>query len=179
MKPHELFKLLDPVIVAELFTTFREEEREIYKSAVASLAQARKLRPIFVQKKPVTEQIAWMHKTLGLRGSDMIAEHLLQVWFMKFQQPLLINFCDGMDIAHNGEGSVEGELPKQLDAEKLRATVESLFGDFNPKIVSLYLHVFNLQTPGGWESLTAALESDDRIKLGNEPESEPENSGEE
>jgi hypothetical protein len=191
VKPHELFKLLDPVIVAELFTTFREEEREIYKSAVASLAQARKLRPIFVQKKPVTEQIAWMHKTLGLRGSDMIAEHLLQVWFMKFQQPLLINFCDGMDIAHNGEGSVEGELPKQLDAEKLRATVESLFGDFNPKIVSLYLHVFNLQTPGGWESLTAALESDDRIKLGNEPESkpeskpesepesEPENSGEE
>ena len=48
MKAHELFKLLDPAIVAELFTTFREEEREIYKSAVASLAQARKLRPVYV-----------------------------------------------------------------------------------------------------------------------------------
>ncbi|MEO1844521.1 MAG: hypothetical protein ABGZ37_09625, partial [Akkermansiaceae bacterium] len=76
MKAHELFKLLDPAIVAELFTTFREEDREIYKNAVASLAQARKLRPVYVQKKPVVEQIAWMHKTLNLRGSDMIGEHL-------------------------------------------------------------------------------------------------------
>lgn len=182
MKAHELFKLLDPAIVAELFTTFREEEREIYKSTVTSLAQARKLRPVYVQKKPVVEQIAWMHKTLNLRGSDMIGEHLLQVWFMKFQQPLLIKFCDGMEIDHNGEGSVEGELPSELDEAKLCSTIETLFGDFNPKIVSLYLHVFNLQTPGGWESLTKLLAADERVKLGNEPkpeavpESEPESS---
>jgi hypothetical protein len=174
VKAHELFKLLDPAIVAELFTTFREEEREIYKSTVASLAQARKLRPVYVQKKPVVEQIAWMHKTLNLRGSDMIGEHLLQVWFMKFQQPLLIKFCDGMEIDHNGEGSVEGELPSELDEAKLCSTIETLFGDFNPKIVSLYLHVFNLQTPGGWESLTKLLAADERVKLGNEPEPEPE-----
>ena len=116
VKPHELFKFIDPVIVSEIFTTFRDEEREVYKSAVSSLAQSRKLRPVYVQKKPVPEQIAWMHKTLTLRGSDMIGEHLLQVWFMKFQQGLLIKFCDGMDIPHNGEGSVEGELPKELPA---------------------------------------------------------------
>ena len=136
MKPHELFKNLDPNVVSELFTTFREEERDVYKSAVASLAQSRKLRPVYVQKKPVPEQIAWMHKTLGLRGSDMIGEHLLQVWFMKFQQPLLIKFCDAMDIAHNGEGSVEGELPGELDAGKLKETVDVLYADFHPKVVS-------------------------------------------
>ena len=136
MKAHELFKLLDPAIVAELFTTFREEEREIYKSTVNSLAQARKLRPVYVQKKPVVEQIAWMHKTLNLRGSDMIGEHLLQVWFMKFQQPLLIKFCDGMEIDHNGEGSVEGELPSELDEAKLCSTIETLFGDFKVRWIN-------------------------------------------
>jgi len=174
VKPHELYKLLEPAVVAEMFTTFRDEEREIYKSAVASLAQARKLRPVYVQKKPVKEQIEWMHKTLALRSSDMIGEHLLQVWFMKFQQPLLVGFCDGMGIEHNGEGSVEGTLPEDLDSGKLEATVDQLYAGHNPRIVSLYLHVFNLQTPGGWESLTELLQSDPRVKLGAEQEEAPE-----
>ena len=174
MKPHELFKQVDPVIVTELFTTFRDEDREVYKSALASLAQSRKLRPVFIQKKPVVEQITWMHKTLGLRGSDTVGEHLLQVWFMKFQQPLLIRFCDGMGIAHNGEGSVEGELPAEMDAAKLKETVDGLYADFNPRIVSLYLYLFNLQRAGGWDALAEMLASDQRVLLGSEPDLSPE-----
>ena len=174
MKPHELFKEIDPAVVTELFTTFRDEEREVYKSALTSLAQSRKLRPVFIQKKPVVEQIAWMHKTLALRGSDTVGEHLLQVWFMNFQQPLLIKFCDGMGIQHNGEGSVEGELPAEMDVAKLTETVDVLYADFNPRIVSLYLYLFNLQRPGGWDALADMLANDGRIVLGNEPEPEPE-----
>ena len=45
---------------------------------------------------------------------------------MKGQQPLLIDFCDSMGIEHNGEGSVEGDLPETLDDEKLKATVDTL-----------------------------------------------------
>lgn len=170
MKPHELFKQVDPAVVTELFTAFREEERDVYKSALASLAQSRKLRPVFIQKKPVPQQIAWMHKTLTLRGSDMVGENLLQVWFMKFQQPLLVKFCDGMGISHNGEGSVEGELPSELDAGKLKETVDALYAEFNPRVVSLYLHVFNMQRPGGWDSLAEVLSGDERVILGKEPE---------
>ena len=62
MRPHEIFKEVEPAIVTELFTTFREEDRDVYKSALASLAQSRKLRPVFVQKKSVADQITWMHK---------------------------------------------------------------------------------------------------------------------
>ena len=174
MKPHELFKEIDPAVVTELFTTFRDEDREVYKSALTSLAQSRKLRPVFIQKKPVVEQIAWMHKTLMLRGSDMVGEHLLQVWFMKFQQPLLIRFCDGMGIGHNGEGSVEGELPAEMDAARLTETVDGLYADFNPRIVSLYLYLFNLQRPGGWDVLADVLANDDRLALGVAPEPRPE-----
>ncbi len=170
MKPHELFKQVDPAVVTELFTAFREEERDVYKSALASLAQSRKLRPVFVQKKPVPEQISWMHKTLTLRGSDLVGENLLQVWFMKFQQPLLVKFCDSMGIPHNGEGSVEGDLPAELESGKLKETVDLLYADFNPRIVSLYLYVFNLQRPGGWDVLAEVLAEDKRVVLGNEPE---------
>ena len=170
MRPHEIFKAVEPAIVTELFSTFRDEDRDVYKSALASLAQSRKLRPVFVQKKSIADQIAWMHKTLKLRGSDTVGEHLLQVWFMKFQQPLLIRFCDGMGIEHNGEGSVEGTLPTELDSDKLGETVDGLFADFNPRIVSLYLNLFNLQRPGGWDALETLLSDDDRVRLGAEPE---------
>ncbi len=166
MKTHEIYQQLDPALVQEMFLFFRESERDLYKSAVSSLAANRKLRPIFIQKKPVPEQIAWLHKTLKLRSSDIIGEHLFQAWFMKGQQPLLVDFCDSMDIAHNGEGTVEGELPGDLDGDKLKATLDTLVDKYNPKLVTLYLRVFNLQTESGWPTLATVLEEDERLALG-------------
>jgi len=32
-------------------------------------------------------------------------------------------------------------------------------------VVTLYLQVFNLQRPGGWEAVSELLQSDERLKL--------------
>jgi len=151
VKAYEIYQTADAALVTEMFTWMRENEKDLYKTAVATLAADRKLRPI--------------HKTLKLRTSDTIGEHLFQVFFMKGQQDLLISFCDGMGIKHDGEGSVDGELPKELDAEKLKTTVDSLLEKNDTKLVTLYLYVFNLQTQAGWENLTKVLKEDDRLKL--------------
>ena len=143
----------------------RETDRDLYKTALSSLASNRKLRPAFVQKKPVVDQISWMHQTLSLKTSDMIGEHLLQVYFMKGQEEMLASFCDGLEIPHDGNGQVEGELPETLDAEKLKTAIDSLLEKFEPALVTLYLHTFNIQTPDGWEELSKALDSDERLKL--------------
>lgn len=84
---------------------------------------------------------------------------------MKGQQELLIGFCDGMGIEHDGEGSVEGALPETLDDEKLKSTIDNLIEAHDPKLVTLYLRIFNLQTPNGWENLAKTLESDERLNL--------------
>ena len=144
---------------------FRANDRNVYKSAVATLAANRKLRPVFVEKKPLADQYAWIHKTLRINACDTIGEHLLQAYLMAGQQSLLAMFCDGMGIAHDGRGSVVGDLPKKLDAERLDATIERLVGVFEPKLLTLYLRCFNLQVPGGWPELTAKLESDSRLVL--------------
>ena len=65
---------------------------------------------------------------------------------------------------------MEGELPSELDAGKLKETVDALYAEFNPRVVSLYLHVFNMQRPGGWDSLAEVLSGDERVILGKEPE---------
>ena len=68
MKAHELYAVVDPAIVTQILDWFRANDRNVYKSAVATLAGNRKLRPVFIQKKSLTEQYAWILKTLKLNA---------------------------------------------------------------------------------------------------------------
>lgn len=163
MKAHEIYNTIDPALVTTMLDWFRDHDRNVYRSALASLAQSRKLRLVFVQKKPVAEQYSWMLKTLKSKQSDTIGEHLLQAWLMAGNQEMLAKFCDEVGIEHDGKGSVTGELPEELSAEIVDKAVDALVSDFDPKLVTLYLTVFNLQKVGGWTALTAKLESDDRL----------------
>ena len=165
MKAHELYTAVDPALVTEILDWFRANDRNVYKSAVATLAANRKLRPVFVQKKSLPEQYAWILKTLQLRPCDTIGEHLLQAYLMSAQQSMLTMFCDGLGIPHDGKGSVVGDLPKNLDQERLDSTIDRLVDLFDPKMFTLYLHCFNIQVPGGWPKLTEKLQSDPRLKL--------------
>ena len=164
-KAHEIYAALDPELFKRMLDWFRENDRNVYKSAVGSLAQQRKLRPVFIQRKSVADQYAWLLKTLKLRQSDTIGEHLLQAWLMAGNQDLLAAFCDAMKIEHDGKGQVTGELPDVIDAAELDGAVDELLGKFEPSLLTLYLTVFNLQVPGGWEAVSAKLESDERLTL--------------
>jgi len=165
VKAHELYSAVDPAIVTEILDWFRANDRNVYKSAVATLAANRKLRPVFIQKKTLPDQYAWILKTLKLNACDTIGEHLLQAYLMSAQQSLLAMFCDGLGIPHDGKGSVVGDLPKKIDEERLAATIDKLVDIFDPKMLTVYLQCFNLQVDGGWPELTAKLESDERLKL--------------
>lgn len=165
MKAHDLYAAVDPALVTQMLDWFRANDRNVYKTAVSTLAARRKLRPVFIQKKPLPDQYAWIHKTLTVAAQDAVGEQLLQAYLMSAQQSLLAMFCDGLGIPHDGKGSVVGDLPKKIDAERLDTTVDKLLGLFDPKLLTLYLRCFNLQQPGGWPELTAKLESDERLVL--------------
>ena len=84
---------------------------------------------------------------------------------MAGQQSMLAMFCDGMGIPHDGKGSVVGDLPKKLDAARLNETIDRLIGLFEPKLLTMYLHCFNLQVPEGWPELSEKLATDERLVL--------------
>ena len=165
MKAHELYSAVDPAIVTQILDWVRANDKNVYRSAVATLAANRKLRPVFIEKKSLADQYAWIHKTLKINACDTIGEHLLQAYLMAGQQSLLAMFCDGMGIPHDGKGSVVGNLPKKLDTERLDSTIERLVDIFEPKLFAVYLHCFNMQVPGGWPELSEKLASDERLKL--------------
>lgn len=165
MKAYELYTAVDPAIVTQMLDWFRSNDRNVYKTAVATLAGNRKLRPVFVEKKPLVDQYAWIHKTLKINACNTIGEHLLQAYLMAGQQSMLAMFCDGMGIPHDGKGSVVGNLPKQLEPDRLATTIDRLVELFDPKLLTLYLHCFNMQVDGGWSTLTEKLASDERLVL--------------
>jgi hypothetical protein len=165
MKPHELYKAVDPAIVTQMLDWFRSNDKNVYKHCVATLANARKLRPVFIAKKSMADQYKWILQTLQLRASDTLGEHLLQAWFMAGHQAMLGTFCDALGILHDGKGSIHGDLPKALNDERLDAGVEKLLLDNDDKIVGLYLHVFNMQQEGGWPNLSERLASNPRLAI--------------
>ncbi|MEM6915457.1 MAG: hypothetical protein AAF491_02730 [Verrucomicrobiota bacterium] len=174
MKAYEIFQEVDPDTAASVFQFLRDEQRDVYTMSLSTLAQNRKLRPVFVQRKPAPAQIDWLVKNIKLKASDEIAEHIIQLWLMKAHQSLLIQFLDGVGIEHDGEGAAE-DLPEKLDAKKLKSTVTKLLKDHDPGVVRVYLHVFQTQRSEGWEELAQLIESTPELQFGApEPEPEPE-----
>ncbi len=164
MKAHEIFQEIDAPFAGDIIGYFRDESREIYKTTLASLAIQKKLRPVFIQKKPVKDQIAWLIKTLKLRLADGVGEHLLQVWLLQTQQPMLIQFLDAMEIEHDDEGAVE-DLPESIDAEKLGSAIDGLLEKYPAPLITLYLRVFQMQQANGWPEIAGMLENDERLTL--------------
>lgn len=167
MKAHEIFQAMKPETALSIFQYLRDEQREAYTASLASLAEKRKLRTVFVQRKPGPDQVAWMAKTAKLKSCDEVAGNILQIWLLKAQQKLLTAFLDGVGIEHDGEGSAE-DIPDDLDAKKLESTAETLLREHDPEIVAIYLQTFQLQRSGGWDEIEALVEKNPKLRLGEE-----------
>ena len=87
---------------------------------------------------------------------------------MKAQSAMLVQFLDALGIAHDGQGAVE-ELPQTLDTSRFQPALDELLAKFPAENAAVYLHVFNLQQPGGWPEITRAIETDPRLALGSAP----------
>ncbi|MBL9150832.1 MAG: hypothetical protein JNK37_00020 [Verrucomicrobiales bacterium] len=164
MKAHQIFQHSTPAFTRGIFHYLRTEQKEVYRTALATLAQGRKLRPIFVQKKSPEQQYEWLQKTVAMKGADGVCEHLLQLWLLKAQRDLLVNFLDGVGIAHDGDGAAD-DLPDEIDPAKLKSTVEKLLAENDPELVRAYLHTFQLQKAGGWDEIRDLIESEPRLQF--------------
>lgn len=173
MKAYQLFQYLSPNLATDIVKAMQAEQREAYRAALVKLAEQKRLRPIFVQRKSREDQAHWIINQLRLRISDEMAESLLQVWLIKSQKGLITTFLDQAGIEHDGEGSIE-DLPKTIDPNKLDQAIEAVLADHPAEVVALYLRVFQLQEGGGWPEIKALLDNDPRLRLGQQPEPEPE-----
>lgn len=164
MKAHYIFQQADEETINNILDWMRNQERAVYRAAVRELAALKKLRPQFVQMKPVAEQFAFIKKMLAWKPSEDIGDHLLQVWLLRKHEKMLIEFLDTLGIEHNGHGVVD-VLPDSLDKDKLAKAVDDLFAKYSPGVASVYLQMFQMQTAQGWEELADVLANDPRVTI--------------
>ncbi|HEX3816934.1 MAG TPA: hypothetical protein VHW03_01450 [Chthoniobacterales bacterium] len=166
MKSHELFQQMSPALAGQIFGYLQEEQKPVFKAAIQNLAAQRKLRAVFVERKPPNERLAWLKNALGSKISDVLTAHILQAWLLGPQKPMLCDFLDSLGIKRDEDGTVEN-LPASPPKEKLEEAVTQLVAKYPPEAVAVYLHAFHdMDNESSWPPLGELLAEDERLKLG-------------
>ena len=161
---HELFAFMSPALATEIIEQFHSTDKETYRSILNSVAEARHVRPVFLERKPRPDRHKAMIESLGRPRLEAMAITALQTWLMKNQTAMLTDYLNALDIKHD-KGSVE-ELPKSAEDEKLRGAVEALLAKYPHEKVGVYLRAFNDLSQANWPNLAALLENEPRLQLG-------------
>ena len=161
---HELMGFMTPALALEILTYALETDKPMYRAALAAVAEARKLRPVFLERPPRPQRHATMLATLARPALEPVTANLIRTWLLKKHKQMLIDFLDALGITHQ-EGVVE-DLPPTMDAAKVRAAVEVLLAKYPPEAVAVYLHAFNEMNEVEWPDLRAMLDTDPRLQLG-------------
>lgn len=164
MTAQQILEAIGPELRTQILSYIQTEERPAYRAMLNSLAAARKLRPQFVLEKSRALQQEWVVNQLNLKSNGPVIEQLIQIWLLKSQSSMLITFLDTLGIEHDGKGQVE-DLPAAIEEDKASAAIQALLAAYPPRQVALYLHMFQMQRPEGWEGLTKAIEANPSVKL--------------
>jgi len=164
LSSHELLGFMSPPLATEVLIYAYESDKPLYRAALSAVAEARKLRPVFLERQPRGERHAAMLQTLTRPSLDLVTGNLIRTWLLKKHKGMLADFLDSLAIPHQ-EGVVE-ELPPSMDDAKLRAAADTLLAKHPSEAVAVYLHAFNEMNKAAWPNLKAMLESDARLQLG-------------
>ena len=164
MTASELIAAISPALSGRILEEVHTTDKELYRMAVATVAQAKKVRPVFLERQPRTERHRSMAATLARPELNTIAGNVISGWLVKNQSGMLIDFLDALKIKHD-KGVVE-DLPKTVGDAELAGAVNRLLEKNPPEVVALYLRAFNDMNEANWPNLQKLLAEDSRLKLG-------------
>jgi hypothetical protein len=165
---YQLFAEMSPRLFKEFLDFFYTQEKEAINMAVQTMAINRKLRPIFVKRKPPEQRYAWLKKELGKKYSQTISDNLLQTWFMESQSEMLNTFLDELGVEHDERGEVD-ELPESVQMADLKKATEAILKGHEAEKVTLYLETILAMGMAEWPEVRELIDSDERLYLGEQP----------
>jgi hypothetical protein len=164
LKSHELLGFMTPNLALEIVTFVYESDKPLYRAALNAVAQARKLRPVFLERQPRAQRHADMLATLTRPVLDPVTGNLIRAWLLKKYNAMLVDFLDTLGLPHK-EGVVE-DLPKSVDDPKLQEAVDKLLSKYPNEVVAIYLNAFSEMNEVDWPNLKKMLESNPRLQVG-------------
>jgi len=165
MKSYEIFQQISPALATEILSYLQKERTPLFKSVLQTLAEQRKLRPVFIERKPPVERYAWLKTALARKPCDVLAAHILQAWLLGAQKSMLCEFLDSLGMRHDPDGTVE-QLPDSPPRDELRRAIDALLLKHRAETVAIYLHAFHdMDSTVSWPPLGEVLAEDTRLRL--------------
>lgn len=161
---HELFGFMSPNLANGILTFVHESDKPAYKATLDAVAQARHVRPVFLQRQPRAQCHAAIISTLSRPALEAAAANLIRVWLVKKERQMLVDFLNALGLPNN-EGVVD-DLPATMDDAKLKSAIDTLLTKYPGEAVAVYLNAFNDMNQANWANLKTMLESDKRLQLG-------------
>jgi len=155
---------MSPALANDILSFIFESDKPAYRAALAAVAEAKHVRPVFLERQPRAERHTTMLSALTKPNLDPAAAAFIRAWLVKKQQAMLVDFLNALGIVH--ENGVVEELPGEMDDAKLKPAIELLLGKYPHEVVAVYLNAFNDMNAANWPNLKVALESDTRLQLG-------------
>jgi len=160
---HEILGFMPQGVARETLDHAFTSDKENYRLSLKAVAEARKVRPVFLQRKPRSERHREMLATLCRPQLEAVASQLLCGWLLKAHAAMLADFLDSLGIAH--EKGVLSQCPPTMEDAKLGAAVDTLLAKYPQQKVAVYLHVFYATSDARWPNLEALLRTDPRLQL--------------
>jgi hypothetical protein len=166
LKSHELLGFMSPALANEILAFAFDEEKPTYRAILQTVAEARHVRLVFLERQPRVQRNTTILTTLTRPQLDVAAGTLLRTWLVKKQSAMLVDFLNSLGIA-NENGVVE-DLPATVDDAKLKAAVDGLLTKYPSEAVGVYLNAFNDMNQANWPNLKTLLENEPRLQLGSQ-----------
>lgn len=168
MTAHDLFAHLSIDQADEVLGWLHDQNRNAYRTCAGMLAARRKLRPVFVERKPREERHAWMKNAFARPTNNDIATEILQTWILGAHEKMICDFLETLGVSHDGKGLVE-TFPAEPPAADVARAVDGIFQNHPRTAVVIYLNLFIGMKIADWPELEKMVSSDPRLC----PESTP------
>ncbi len=156
MRPYQIFGSMSPARAVTVLQAIHEKAPGAFIQALGAACGALRVRPVFLQKLPFEKRAEAVRKTLARVASDPLAEEMLAVYFLHVRKELLIEWLDGVGLAHE-EGALEHENPAEPERAKLIECVERFRAGEDPEDRELLLHAFAAQGAVDWPTLVELI----------------------
>ena len=160
---HELIGFMSPKMANRSLEDTQANNREVYRALVSSMAQAQKMRPVFIGRQPKERRHKSFVQMLSRAGSEEHAGNLIRGWLFKEHKDVLTGFLGKLGIEHE-EGMVN-DLPESISDDALNAAVNLLIEKYDRELVAVYLTAFNASNENRWGNLDALLAEDERLQF--------------
>ena len=93
---HELFGFMSPALANEILNYTYESDKPTYKATLGAVAQARHVRPVFLERQPRAQRHAAMISTLSRPALEAVAGTLIRAWLVKKHKAMLVDFLNAL-----------------------------------------------------------------------------------